>query len=131
MERHVEIEAFLDRVDVVVVPSRSDALPMVLLQAMAAERPVVATRVGGIPEAIDHGVHGLLVEPGDAAGIAQAIAEVLRRPDAARARAWVARRHIERQFSSSQASRAYRRCYTRVLDGASRHAGPRRGARAS
>ncbi len=123
---HVDVDAFLDHVDVVVVPSRSDALPIVLLQTMAAQRPVVATRVGGIPEAVHHEVHGLLVEPDDPSAMAQAIADVIRRPAAARTRARQGRHHVEAKFSRSATTLAYRSCYSQVLEASPR---PGRAAR--
>ncbi len=52
--------------DVFAAPSLSDGLPLAILEAMAAARPVIATRVGGIPEALDDGDVGLLIEPGTA-----------------------------------------------------------------
>ncbi len=54
-----------------------DALPTVLLEAMARARPVVSTRLSGIPEIVDDGVTGLLVEPGDAAALADALQSLL------------------------------------------------------
>jgi glycosyltransferase involved in cell wall biosynthesis len=68
--------------DVVVVPSVwPEPLSRVLLEAMQLGRPVVATRVGGTPEAVDDGVTGLLVERSDATGLARAIIELLRDPE--------------------------------------------------
>ena len=63
--------------DVVVLLSRFDASPIVLVEAMAAGKPIVATRVGGIPDIVQDGVNGLLVEPGDARATAAAINRVL------------------------------------------------------
>jgi glycosyltransferase involved in cell wall biosynthesis len=68
--------------DLVVVPSVwPEPLSRVLLEAMQLGRPIVATRVGGTPEAVEHGVTGLLVERGDAAALAGAIVELLRDPE--------------------------------------------------
>lgn len=67
--------------------SHREALGLVLLEAMAAGTPVVASRVGGVPEIVEDGVTGLLFEPGDAAGLVAGITSVLTDPDAARARA--------------------------------------------
>ncbi len=59
-----------------ILPSRSENYPLVLLEAMAVGVPVLTTRVGGIPEMIEDGVSGLLVEPGDSAELARAMETV-------------------------------------------------------
>lgn len=82
-----ELERLLAGSAVFVAPSRvtasgdRDGIPNVILEAMAAGRPVVATRVSGIPEAVEHGVTGLLVEPGDPAALAAALELLIRAPD--------------------------------------------------
>jgi glycosyltransferase involved in cell wall biosynthesis len=77
-----DLFALYTAADVVVVPSVwPEPLSRVLLEAMQLGRPVVATRVGGTPEAVDDGVTGLLVERGDAAGLARAIAELCLDPE--------------------------------------------------
>jgi glycosyltransferase involved in cell wall biosynthesis len=63
--------------DVFVLPSENEGLPIALLEAMAQGRPVVATRVGGTPEVLQHGVQGLLVPPGSPEQLADAITTVL------------------------------------------------------
>ncbi|HIH00720.1 TPA: glycosyltransferase family 4 protein, partial [Thermoplasmata archaeon] len=63
--------------DLVVLPSRNEGWGLSLMEAMACRKPVVATRVGGIPELVRDGVDGLLVEPGDVAGLAEAIVRLL------------------------------------------------------
>jgi len=57
--------------DVLALPSYQEALPMAILEAMAAGLPIVATRVGGIPELVADGYNGFLITPGDTAGLAQ------------------------------------------------------------
>jgi len=93
--------------DLVVLPSMAEALPTVLMEAAAAARPVVATRVGGVPEVVEDGGTGLLVPPGDPAALAGAITALLM--DRPRARAFgerartVARNRfsLERQVEQS------------------------------
>ena len=67
----------LARASVVVLPTRMDTAPNVLAEARAAGVPVVASAVGGIPELIDDGVDGLLVETGSVASLANAVVRVL------------------------------------------------------
>lgn len=69
-----DVETILAGCDLFVHPSLDDAFPTVLLEAMAAGLPVVASRVGGIPEIVEDGLTGILVPPGDAAALADAIA---------------------------------------------------------
>jgi glycosyltransferase involved in cell wall biosynthesis len=73
-----DVMELLDAFDVLVHPSSADALPTALLEAMAASVPVVATRVGGIPEVVEDGVTGRLVDPPpDAQRVAAALAPLL------------------------------------------------------
>ncbi len=81
--------------DIGVVPSLTEGLPLAVVEAMAQARPIVATRVGGIPEVIDHDVNGLLVQPGDAAELAAAIRRVIEDPALAVRLAEGARRAFE------------------------------------
>jgi glycosyltransferase involved in cell wall biosynthesis len=64
-----------------------DVFPLVLIEAGLARVPIVAARIGGVPEAVVHGEHALLFEPGDAAACAAVLADVFHDPDAAAARA--------------------------------------------
>ncbi|NOZ68482.1 MAG: glycosyltransferase family 4 protein [Deferribacteres bacterium] len=66
--------------DVAVLTSWSEGLPQSLLQAMAAGVPVIATRVGGVPEVVIHGRTGMLVEPGDHKALAEGIIKILNDP---------------------------------------------------
>jgi glycosyltransferase involved in cell wall biosynthesis len=79
----VEVNALLKQVDVVAAPSHMEGLNTSIVDALMAERPVVATRVGGIPEIIEDGATGLLVPPKDAESLAGAIVELLENPEKA------------------------------------------------
>ncbi len=72
-----DVQAWLNAMDIFVLPSISEGLPNVVLEAMACKKPVIATAVGGIPEAVIDGVTGSLVPPQDSNAIAQAISELL------------------------------------------------------
>jgi glycosyltransferase involved in cell wall biosynthesis len=73
--------AIMSHIDVLVAPSRSEPFGTVLSEAMAAGTPVVATRVDGLPEVVQEGVNGMLVEPGDPRALAAAVLQVLARRD--------------------------------------------------
>jgi glycosyltransferase involved in cell wall biosynthesis len=111
-----DVPAELALIDVFVLPSRfGEGLPMVLLEAMAAGLPTVATRVEGIPEVIRDGHDGLLVEPDDARGLAAAIARFLHgQVDWTAIRAHALRRHAER-FSDHAMAVGVAEVYRRVL----------------
>lgn len=75
-----DVPELLAAADLFVLPSRTEALPNGVLEAMAAGLPVVACRVGGIPELIEEGVTGLLVPPDDPGALAAAIAQIVEDP---------------------------------------------------
>lgn len=81
-----ELSDVLHSLDILVIPSRRyESVPKVLLEAMAVGRAVVASRVGDIPEFVEDGVTGILVEPGDPGALAAAILRLLTHPDEAKA----------------------------------------------
>jgi len=76
----MDIRPFLETMDLVVLPSRSEGLGIVLLEAMAMHKPIVATQVGGIPEIIEDRVSGLLCPKEDPEALAQTILELIESP---------------------------------------------------
>jgi glycosyltransferase involved in cell wall biosynthesis len=72
-----EIPKYMAAADVFALPSMAESLGVVLLEAMACGLPIVASNVGGIPELVTHNYNGLLVEPGDAEGLANSIVALL------------------------------------------------------
>jgi glycosyltransferase involved in cell wall biosynthesis len=85
-------------VDIVVLPSRREAFPLVLLEAAMAERAVVASNVGGVPEAVIDGETGVLVPPESQVALGDAILDILSRPAKATEMGRKARERIERNF---------------------------------
>jgi glycosyltransferase involved in cell wall biosynthesis len=78
--RSTHVPDVLAAVDVAVISSDWEGSPLSVIEYMAAGKPVVATRVGGVPDLIEHGVEGLLVDRRDAQGLAEAVARLLRDP---------------------------------------------------
>jgi glycosyltransferase involved in cell wall biosynthesis len=88
--------------DILVVPSLSDAFPLVTLEGMMMELPVVGARVGGIPESIVDGETGLLVPPGDSAALACACRHLLSHPEVGREMGKRGRQRVLRKFHPNQ-----------------------------
>jgi glycosyltransferase involved in cell wall biosynthesis len=97
------------------LPSFTEGLPITLLETMQCGTPIVASRVGGIPELLDGGQAGLLIEPGDAAGLTAAIRQVVDAADDARLRADRAREIVELEYTSERMVRRYSDLYASVL----------------
>lgn len=112
---HDEIPGWLSAADVFVLPSWHEGLPNAVVEAMACERPVVATRVGGIPEAVEDGESGVLVERGDVEALADAIT-LLAKDSTRRASMGAAgRRIVERRFTWEKNAEKTVQVYREVL----------------
>lgn len=111
-----DVPSLLAAVDVLLHPSHADAFPTALLEAMAASVPVVATRVGGIPEIVRDGVTGLLVPaPPESAVVATATARLLEDPALRASMGARARERFEREFSATGWMRQTRSVYDEVM----------------
>ena len=91
--------ACLGAADVFLLPSRSEGLPLALLEAMAAGVPAIATRVGAVGEVLEDGACGLVIDPDDPAGLTTALRAVLDDPAAAKGRAERARARVRDTYS--------------------------------
>jgi 1,4-alpha-glucan branching enzyme len=94
-----DLDVLYGRARLCVVPSHYESFGLVALEAMAAGLPVVGTRTGGLPEVIEDTKTGLLVAPGDAAGLAAAITKLLRNPARAEEMGTAARERVANSFS--------------------------------
>jgi glycosyltransferase involved in cell wall biosynthesis len=97
-----DVIAFHHALDMFVQASDYEGTPNVVLEAMALETPIVATDVGGTGELMVDGLHGLLVRPGHARDLADALGRALADKDAATARSRAARRRVETELSFEQ-----------------------------
>jgi glycosyltransferase involved in cell wall biosynthesis len=112
-----DIPAIMAEADVVALPSLTEGLPNVVLEAFAAGKPVVATRVGGVPEAVEDGRTGLLVPARDPAALAAGIAACLDDPARAARIGEEARRALE-AYSPEVQVRRVEQLFERVASGA-------------
>lgn len=99
-----EVTRYMAAADVLVLPSEREGMPTVLIEAGAVGLPVVATRVGGIPELLDGG-RGILIEPGSAEEIAHGIRRTIEDPIAARQRAARLKRYVSEHYDVDRSAR--------------------------
>jgi len=102
--RRSDVAELLPAFNLFVLPSRSEALPMALMEAMACARPVVASAVGCVPELIEHGMNGLCVPAEDPERLAEAIIELASDPARAREMGREGRRIADARFSIERAA---------------------------
>ncbi len=115
---------FYAGIDVFVMPSRSDAFGLVLLEAWANGKPNVAYRAGGVADVIRHEVDGILVKCGDVEQLAQSIAAVAYSPPLQKRLGEAGRHRIEREFRWSDKLNLVQSVYKKVAEGAGLHLPP-------
>lgn len=106
---------YLSLFDVFVMSSLTEGLPMVLLEAMAAEIPIVATRVGGIPQVLGEGCGGDLVEAGNKNALQNAMASILKDPRLAQERSVWSVRRVRQRYSSRAMAFKYTQVYQKFV----------------
>ena len=110
-----DVPRLLAASDVVALPSNWEGFGLALLEAMAAGKPVVATRVGGVPEVVDDGKTGVLVPAGDADAFHRALARILDDPAHAAALGAVGAERADREFSLERMRTRTRDLYAALL----------------
>jgi glycosyltransferase involved in cell wall biosynthesis len=110
-----DLDGFMPFLDLLVLPSYTEGLPNVVLEAFAAGVPVVATAVGGTPEVIEEGVSGYLVPPGDAEVLHDRICDVLASDERRRGMGLRARQRVREHFSFAAQSDQYRRFFDNLV----------------
>ena len=109
-----DLDKYLPWADAVVLPSFTEGLPNVALEAAAAGVPVVATAVGGTPEVVAHGETGLLVPSGDPAALANGLDRLLRSEDLRRIMGDAGRRRMTEHFTFQAQAARYDALFRRV-----------------
>jgi len=110
-----EVAQIIAAFDVAVLPSLFEGMGRVLLEAMAMEKPVVASRVGGIPDLVEHGVNGYLVSPGNVREIEHALFTILDDPVLAKRMGKEGREKITSRFSAATMVDSIERIYRELL----------------
>lgn len=108
---HTSLPDFYSAADIFVLPSLCEALPKVLMEAMACEKPCIATRVGGVPEVVREGVDGLLVPPADSNELSRALQALLSDDGLVRRMGEAARDRVLENFTWQAAARRLRSIY--------------------
>lgn len=118
-----DVERIYRVMDLFVLPSLTEGLPMALLEAVASRRPVVATRVGGVPQVLADGTSGSLVEPGDATALAKAIQGLLADPEGGSRMAEKAYEAVRGSFSADRMTKRYFDLYANLMSSRRRRSG--------
>jgi glycosyltransferase involved in cell wall biosynthesis len=123
MERNVlflgyrrDIPDLLPLMDVVVMPSLRESFGIVALEAMAMKVPVIASRIGGLEEVVEHEKTGLLVPPGDAGALAEAIRGLADNPEMRRNMGEAGRRRVQQSFGLASTVQRIEDLYMELLE---------------
>lgn len=106
-----DVAEHLAQADVFLMSSHYEGISIAVLEAMRSGLPVIGTRVGGMPETVDHGRTGWLVDDNDEAGFAQAMRDALADPTRSAAAGSAGRQRQQREFSLDETARRYLRLY--------------------
>ena len=121
-----DVPRLISALDMVVhASSRPEPFGLVITEAMAAGKPVVATAAGGVPEIIKNGVNGLLVPCRDSVAMSEAILKTVLNPDKARQMGNSARRHAIKKFTTQHQIMAIQKLYDDILINCQRRKKPR------
>ena len=113
--RQENIVEFLSVIDVFLLPSLSEGLPMAMLEAMSCEKPVIATDVGGNSEIIAEGVSGFLVPPKDIKAMAEKFAFFYHNRKLGKVMGQKGREHVVKSFSVQEMTRKYEKLYPELF----------------
>jgi glycosyltransferase involved in cell wall biosynthesis len=109
-----DLDACFPHFDLLILPSYSEGLPNVVLEAFAAGVPVVATAVGGVPEVVQDGLSGFLVTAGDDVAMAERISEMARNDGLRRSMAAHGHGRVSREFSFTTQARSYEQLFCKM-----------------
>jgi glycosyltransferase involved in cell wall biosynthesis len=113
-----DIQCFYAAMDIFVLPSLNEGMPMTVLEAMAAGKPVVASRVGAVPQIVCDGESGILVQPGNRRELKDALVGLLKAPARAIQMGERGRKRVIQEYSSSAMARQYASLYSSLVPAA-------------
>jgi glycosyltransferase involved in cell wall biosynthesis len=118
LRTRIHLPGYFERIDLLLAraaclaqPSLTEGLPITLLEAMAAQVPIIASRVGGIPAVLDNGAAGYIIAPGDVPGLAAALEATLGDAPGTRQRVDAARQLFTANYSATQMADRYQGIY--------------------
>ena len=112
---HQKIHHLYAKSDLFVLPSFTESFPLTILEAMASGLPVIASKVGGVPEIIDHNKNGLLVEPGNSEQLAESILRVLKDKKLSKKLSKNARDRVKKNFTLDIMTKRTKEVYDNIL----------------
>lgn len=110
-----KIPEWLAQSDILALPSRNEGVPHVIKEAMHSGLPVVATRVGGVPDTVEDGQTGILVDPDDRVGLIEALRRLVENAELRQRMGANARERAEQRFSPRAESAAYEALFREIL----------------
>ncbi len=111
-----DVQEVMQTFDIFVLPSLTEGLPNVILEAMASAKPVIATRVGGIPEAVVSDITGLLISPAEVAALVDAIRKLVDNPSLAKGMGEAGRKRVENLFSVEHEVACFEKMYEYLMN---------------
>lgn len=112
-----DLQQVLHEIDIFMLPSFTEGLPNVVLEAFAVKKPVVASRVGGTPEVVQHGISGFMAEPNETAVMADYLVQLCRNEALRKSMGEAGYINAHRNFDFSQQTLSYEDLYCKVLAG--------------
>jgi len=111
-----DVARFYATMDAMILPSVNEGTPVSAIEALAAARPVVATRVGGVPDVVTDGVDGFLVEAGDIEALAERLERLARDPELRRTMGEAGRARVVQRYAVSRLIDDIDRLYRALLE---------------
>jgi glycosyltransferase involved in cell wall biosynthesis len=111
-----DVPSIISNLDISVLSSTNEGFSNVILESMAANKPVVATKVGGSPEMVMDGITGYLTPPTDIQAMANAIINLLQNPDKAKAMGVAGRKVVQERFTVEAMVKKYEKLYFSLLE---------------